>query len=69
MQAGLQIWNQDGALMLDGTHRLGRLKGTLYLDGTVKNGTQNADLSDGTPFCRSRLIFSSRISTEIRPCR
>ncbi|MFP3584139.1 hypothetical protein SCB29_10950 [Paraburkholderia sp. SIMBA_055] len=50
MTAGLQIWNQDGVLMLDGTHRIGRLKGSLYLDGKVQSGTQAADLSDGTPF-------------------
>jgi hypothetical protein len=50
MTAGLQIWNQNGALMLDGTHRVGRFKGSLYLDGKIQSGTQAADLSSGTPF-------------------
>jgi hypothetical protein len=48
MTAGLQIWDANGALMLDGTHRLGRIKGMKYIDGNP--GSYPLDLSDGTPF-------------------
>lgn len=48
MTVGLQIWNEHGVLMLDATSRLGRVKGTLQLDGS--NGSHPVDLSDGTPF-------------------
>lgn len=36
--------------MLDGTHRLGRLKGVFQVSGGVSNETHALDLSDGTPF-------------------
>ncbi|MBW9107771.1 hypothetical protein [Paraburkholderia phenoliruptrix] len=48
MTAGLQIWNQDGVLMLDGTHRIGRMKGMARVDGFAD--ARAIDLSDGTPF-------------------
>ncbi|SHJ70666.1 hypothetical protein [Paraburkholderia terricola] len=48
MPAGLQIWDASGNLVLDGTHRLGRIKGSHYLDGN--SGNISMDLSDGTPF-------------------
>lgn len=49
MEAGLQIWNENGVLMLDATHRLGRIKGVpQYLTGG--SGHYAVDLSDGEPF-------------------
>ncbi|WP_069265328.1 hypothetical protein [Paraburkholderia nodosa] len=48
MTAGLQIWDANGTLMLDGTHRLGRIKGIRYIDGNP--GSYPVDLSDGTSF-------------------
>ncbi|MFM0498159.1 hypothetical protein [Paraburkholderia caledonica] len=48
MTAGLQIWNASGQLMLDATQRIGRIKGSHYLDGN--GGSVGMDLSDGTPF-------------------
>ncbi|MEX3918255.1 hypothetical protein AB4Y43_18765 [Paraburkholderia sp. BR10872] len=48
MTAGLQIWDANGKLMLDGTHRLGRIKGIVPIDGFPSS--YPVDLSDGTPF-------------------
>jgi hypothetical protein len=48
MSAGLQIWNASGVLILDTSHRLGRIKGTVQLKG--QGGSVACDMSDGTPF-------------------
>lgn len=48
MASGLQIWNESGVLMLDTSHRLGRIKGTAQLKG--QGGSVVCDMSDGTPF-------------------
>lgn len=48
MTAGLQIWNASGALILDATSRVGRIKGQANVAGFA--GSYSADLSGGTPF-------------------
>ncbi|WP_431822508.1 hypothetical protein [Burkholderia sp. F1] len=48
MPAGLQIWNERGQLVLDGTTRCGRLRGIQKLNGT--DGGIDVDLSAGQPF-------------------
>jgi hypothetical protein len=48
MAAGLQLWDQNGTLVLDATHRLGRIKGIKQVTGGPDSAA--ADLSDGTPF-------------------
>jgi hypothetical protein len=58
MPAGLQIWNEHGVLVLDGTHRLGRIKGMVRVGGLA--GAAPMDLSDGAPFYSfqpDRLFF------------
>lgn len=47
MPVGLQIWNESGVLVLDGTHRLGRIKGIQVVSGS---GAVPVDFTDGTPF-------------------
>jgi hypothetical protein len=47
MSAGLQIWDVSGRLVLDATHRLGRIKGIQPVSGP---GGVPVDFSDGTPF-------------------
>ncbi|MCA7986559.1 hypothetical protein [Burkholderia vietnamiensis] len=48
MTAGLQIWNEHGQLVLDGTTRCGRLRGSQRITGS--DGSVAIDLSGGTPF-------------------
>ncbi|AOJ72242.1 hypothetical protein WS81_26060 [Burkholderia sp. MSMB2040] len=48
MPSGLQVWGADGRLILDTSHRCGRVKGFTYANGSA--GSYNIDLSDGTPF-------------------
>lgn len=65
MPSGLQIWNENGVLMLDGTHRIGRVKGTVRISAP---GSVLVDLSDGTPFWSfqpDQLFF--HISQETAP--
>jgi hypothetical protein len=51
MADGLRIYNSGGALMLDGTHRVGRVVGAVYISGAPNSsGSVAADLSSGTPF-------------------
>lgn len=50
MNVGLEIFNASGVLLLDGTHRIGRLKGSVYLPGSGDPGSVASDLSDGAPF-------------------
>jgi hypothetical protein len=45
--AGLQLWDASGRLVLDATHRLGRIKGIQAVSGA---NSIAVDLSDGTPF-------------------
>ena len=66
MTAGLQIWNADGQLILDGTHRIGRVMGIARISGAP--GSIPVDLSNGTPFWSfqpDRLFF--HISQETAP--
>ena len=44
---GIKVWAADGTLLLDGTKRTGRIKGSVYLTGTA--GAVSADLSGGDP--------------------
>lgn len=48
MPAGLQIWNEHGVLVLDGTTRCARIKGIYRVGGFSES--ISVDLSDGTPF-------------------
>ncbi|KWI49397.1 hypothetical protein WM06_21375 [Burkholderia cepacia] len=48
MPAGLQIFDSNGRLLLDGTTRCGRLRGMVWIGGG--DGSQSADLSGGEPF-------------------
>jgi hypothetical protein len=48
MNYGLEIWSASGQLMLDSSHRIGRIKGAVRIDGN--NGSFACDMSDGTPF-------------------
>jgi hypothetical protein len=49
MAAGLRIFDGSRNLILDTSHRVGRVAGAIYLNGT--NGSQaNAILVTGTPF-------------------
>lgn len=51
MAIGLRIYDASGALILDGTKRVGRFKGAVYITGSPNSsGSQAADLSSGTPF-------------------
>lgn len=47
MPGGLQIFNEHGVLVLDGTHRLGRIKGIQPVSGP---GAVPVNFTDGTPF-------------------
>jgi len=48
MTVGLQIFNAHGELLLDATSRVGRIKGSQYINGNA--GSVAMDLSDGEPF-------------------
>lgn len=66
MAAGLQIWNASGVLVLDATHRCGRIKGAFYVSGSA--GAVASDLSDGTPFWSFQPDFMYRhISNQTPP--
>jgi hypothetical protein len=45
MTAGLQIWGSDGALLLDGTHRVARHIGTRILTGGVSESFSDSRLN------------------------
>ncbi|KEZ04800.1 hypothetical protein GQ57_15875 [Burkholderia sp. MSh2] len=48
MEAGLEIWDDAGRVMLNGTTRCGRLHGVVRIGGA--DGGVAADLSGGQPF-------------------
>ncbi|RQT68119.1 hypothetical protein DF045_27345 [Burkholderia cepacia] len=50
MPVGLQIWDQQGRIVLDATARAGRVVGVVRLDESGSSGSRAADLSGGTPF-------------------
>jgi hypothetical protein len=49
MPAGLQVFGPDGRVWLDTSSRLGRVLGTVSINGSA-GSLLNAGLSQGTPF-------------------
>jgi hypothetical protein len=47
MPAGIELWNASGLLVLEGTHRIGRVRGVQRVAGA---GSVAVNFSDGTPF-------------------
>ena len=71
MATGIKVWDASGNLMLDGTKRVGRIKGSTYVSGAPgSSGSLAADLSDGDPvysFQPDQLLY--HISGDTPPPR
>lgn len=66
MAVGLRIWNTSGVLILDATHRIGRIKGQAHISGTA--GSVAVNMTDGTPFWSFQPDFLyAHISNETPP--
>ena len=50
MTEGLQIWNESGKLILDATHRCGRVVDIIQLTGGQSGSQEYPIFSTGTPF-------------------
>lgn len=50
MAAGLQVWDANGLLILDATHRCGRVLGVRAITGGFNDSFTDDRLSPGTPF-------------------
>lgn len=50
MPSGFQVFYPNGAIKVDGTARLSRVIGTVYVGGAASGSYTNEQLLSGTPF-------------------
>lgn len=51
MPAGLQVWDQFGALTVDLSYRLSRVIGTVYAPAESSGSVTDDGFLQGTPYC------------------